>query len=287
MAPTDNGGDPNKADIAGPFDISKINYIRLFWTGMENCGKDWVIKIDNFRMTDAQAEADRLKAEFEAKVLEENAGLIANMEALKTVYEGELNAENFASAKAKYSNTKAAFEKLSAEAQDVLKAKGYYQHISKAKKAIEDYEEVQQILKDNAKLIADLEALAAYKDASAFTADNYEAAKAAIEAARAAVDALTKTQKDALATYIAHLTAAEAAMPATKPEAPKTECTEHVDADKNGKCDNCDATVEIEGEGGGNNTTDDGCKSALTIGALATMILAGAWVTIAARKKED
>jgi tetratricopeptide (TPR) repeat protein len=248
--------------------------------------QDWIIKFDNFRMTDAQKRIEEEKAKFEQQVLEENAGLIANIEALKTVYEGELNAENFASAKAKYSNTKAAFEKLSAEAQEVLKAKGYYQHISKAKKAIEDYEEVQQILKDNAKLIADLEALAAYKDASAFTADNYEAAKAAIEAARAAVDALTKTQKDALATYIAHLTAAETAIPATKPEAPKTECTEHVDADKNGKCDNCDATVEVEGDDG-DDTTDGGCKSALTIGALATMILAGAWVTIAARKKED
>jgi tetratricopeptide (TPR) repeat protein len=251
--------------------------------------QEWIIKFDNFRMTDRQAEADRIAAEFEAKVLEENAGLIANMEALKTVYEGELNADNFASAKAKYSNTKAAFEKLSAEAQEVLKAKGYYQHISKAKKAIEDYEEVQQILKDNAKLIADLEALAAYKDASAFTADNYEAAKAAIEAARAAVDALTKTQKDALATYIAHLTAAEDALPAEPPKGPA--CTEHVDADKNGKCDNCDATVEVEGDNDNDNdsddTTDGGCNSALTIGALATMILAGAWVTIAARKKED
>ncbi len=272
----------------GAFEINNINYIRIFWSGMTNpTDQDWIIKFDNFRMTDAQKAIADAQAKFEQQVLEENAGLIANMEALKTVYEGELNAENFASAKAKYSNTKAAFEKLSAEAQEVLKSKGYYQHISKAKKAIEDYEEVQQILKDNAKLIADLEALVAYKDAAAFTNENYDAAKAAIEAARAAVDALTKTQKDALATYIAHLTAAEAAMPATKPEAPKTECTEHVDADKNGKCDNCDADVEVEGEGGGNNTTDDGCKSALTIGALATMILAGAWVTIAARKKED
>ena len=281
----------------GPFTLANIDYIRFFWTDMTDCGEDLIMKLDNFRMTDAKAQADKAAAEFEAKVLEDNAGLIANMEALKTVYEGELNADNFASAKAKYSNTKAAFEKLSAEAQEILKAKGYYQHISKAKKAIEDYEEVQQILKDNAKLIADLEALVAYKDASAFTNENYDAAKAAIEAARAAVDALTKTQKDALATYIAHLTAAEDAMPDTKP--PKAPCTEHVDADKDGKCDECGAEVTVEPtdcehvDADGDKKCDKcgedmgGCKSALTIGALATMILAGAWVTIAARKKED
>ena len=51
-------------------------------------------------------------------------------------------------------------------------------------------------------------------------------------------------------------------------------CKDHVDADGDKKCDKC-------GEDMG------GCKSALTIGAIATMILAGAWVTIAARKKED
>jgi hypothetical protein len=141
----------------GAFEINNINYIRIFWSGMTNpTDQEWIIKFDNFRMTDAQKQIEDARIEFENRVIEENAGLIANMEALKTVYEGELNAENFASAKAKYSNTKAAFEKLSAEAQEVLKAKGYYQHISKAKKAIEDYEEVQQILKDNAKLIADL-----------------------------------------------------------------------------------------------------------------------------------
>ena len=31
-------------------------------------------------------------------------------------------------------------------------------------------------------------------------------------------------------------------------------CTEHVDADANGKCDNCDAAVEPEGNGGDQGT---------------------------------
>ena len=78
-----------------------------------------------------------------------------------------------------------------------------------------------------------------------------------------------------------------------------TECTEHTDADSNRKCDNCGADVQTQTPGGdetpgGNDQTgadepkeEGGCKSALTIGALATMILAGAWITIAARKKEN
>ena len=270
----------------GNFELNNINYIRIFWSGMSNpTDQEWIIKFDNFRMTDRQAAEAKAYEEFVISVLEANKGLIANLEDLKSIYEGEITADNYKSASAKYSAAKSAFDKLDEASQNVLKEKGYYVHISKAKKAIEDYEEAQQILKDNAQLIADLEALVAYKDASAFTFDNYDAAKAAIEAARAAVDALTKSVKDALATYIAHLTAAEAALPAEKPA-----CTDHVDADKNGKCDKCDADVEVDdntGDNTGDDTTDGGCKSALTIGAVATMILAGAWVTIAARKKED
>ncbi len=39
----------------GPFDISHINYLRIFWTGMTDCGQDWILKFDNFVLTDRQA----------------------------------------------------------------------------------------------------------------------------------------------------------------------------------------------------------------------------------------
>lgn len=38
----------------GPFDISHINYLRIFWTGMTDCGQDWVLKFDNFVLTDRE-----------------------------------------------------------------------------------------------------------------------------------------------------------------------------------------------------------------------------------------
>ena len=111
-----------------------------------------------------------------------------------------------------------------------------------------------------------LKALEAYANASAFTAENYDAAKKQIQDARKAYEDLVRSDKKFLEDngFLAYLTAAEKAMPAEKPAAPTT---------------------------GDDTTTDDGkqggCQSSLTIGAVATMILAGAWVTIAARKKED
>jgi len=39
----------------GPFDISHINYLRIYWTDMTDCGEDWVLKFDNFVLTDRQA----------------------------------------------------------------------------------------------------------------------------------------------------------------------------------------------------------------------------------------
>ena len=233
----------------GPFDISKINYIRLFWTGMTDCGQDWIMKLDNFRMTDAVAKADADRVAFENKVLEENAGLIANIEALKNIT--EVNAENYSSVKDRVNSAKTAFEALSQDAQDVLVAKGYKRPITDAQKKLDAYKAIKDVLDANADLIAELEALAAYADAASITKDNYDTVKAAVEAAQAKVDALDADTKEVLADYIANIATAKAAVDAYVPPVEK------------------------------------GCGGVLTVGAVATMVLAGAWVTIAARKKED
>ena len=285
----------------GPFTVANIDYIRFFWTDMTDCGEDLIMKLDNFRMTDRAAQQEIIHQQFVEATLEKYAGLIKNINALKPIAEGGIADEaTFKSVKAQYSAAKEAFDNATAEEQEVLSE--YKSTLSKTKAKIDAYQEKLDILAENATLIADLQALDAYKNASAFTAENYEAAKAAIEAARAAVDALARKAREVLEDYIAILEAAEKALPA---EPPKPPCTEHVDADNNGKCDNCDADVEKKPDDGeqkpddGEQKPDDGeqkpgddeegggCASALTIGAIATMILAGAWVTIASRKKED
>ena len=274
----------------GPFDISAINFIRFYWVYPEDCDQDWIMKLDNFRLTDAVAQEEAKKEEEAQKILEKLADFLAEIDALQSVADATVTADNYDALKAQYEAVRTKYAELPEEEQNVLSDKGYAVKLANAKQPLDKYEEFlakKEALKD---IIASMEALATYKDAAAFTNENYDAAKKQIEDVRKAYEDLVRSDKKFLEDngYLAHLTAAEAAMPATKPEAPKTECTEHVDADKNGKCDNCDATVEVEGEDDGDNdTTDEGCKSALTIGALATMILAGAWVTIAARKKAD
>ena len=250
-----NPDDESKGHLVGSCDFSKINYIRIYWVNMKNCGQDWIFKLDHFRITNAQAHEKAQWEKFAEETKQAYADLIVDLESLKEIYEGEITADNFAAAQTKYQSLRAEFDDLTEDVKQVLAI--YEQNLIKTKRALGNYKETQEILTDKAALIADLEALKAYKEASAFTNANYDDAKAAIEAAREGVDDLTKTEKEVLKDYIAHLTAAEAAIPAEKPAAPVVE-------DNKG-----------------------GCKGALTIGAVATMMLAGAWVAMAARKKED
>jgi hypothetical protein len=39
----------------GPFDISHIDYLRIYWMDVTDCGEDWILKFDNFVLTDRQA----------------------------------------------------------------------------------------------------------------------------------------------------------------------------------------------------------------------------------------
>ena len=273
----------------GPFDISAINFVRFYWVYPKDCDQDWILKLDNFRLTDAAAQEEAKKEEEAQKILEKLADLLAEIDALQSVADATVTADNYDALKAQYEAVRTKYAALPEEEQSVLSDKGYAVKLANAKQPLDKYEEFlakKEALKD---IIASMEALAAYKDAAAFTNENYDAVKKQIEDVRKAYEDLVRSDKKFLEDngYLAHLTAAEAALPETKPEKPVVpptddECTEHVDADGDKKCDTCGADIETSGQ-----PQDDGCKSALTIGALATMILAGAWVTIAARKKED
>jgi hypothetical protein len=235
----------------GAFKIENIDYIRIFWSGMTNpTDQDWIIKLDNFRMTDAVKQAADADAAYIEKVLKDTEALRADIDALKNI--AEITAENVTSAKAKLGNVKAAFAALEEKAQTVLTSKGYKKTMNDFQKLIDAYDEAVAELEAHADLIAELEALAAYKEAASITAENVDTVKAAIAAAQAKVDALDDDAKALLADYIANIAAAQASVDAYVPAPAKKSC-------------------------GG----------VLTVGAVATMVLAGAWVAIAARKKED
>ena len=227
----------------GPFDISAVNFIRFYWVYPKDCDQDWILKLDNIRLTDAAAQEEAKKEEEAQKILEKYADLLTAIDALESIANVTVNAENYETVKAQYDAVKAQYDALTEDEQTVLSDKGYTRKITDAFKPIEKYEELLAKAESLKDIIAALEALEAYKDASAFTHENYDAAKKQIGDARKAYEALVRSDKKFLEDngYLAHLVAAEAALPAEAPEAP---CTEHVDADNNGKCDNSNAGYE-------------------------------------------
>ena len=287
---------------AGAFDISKVNFIRFYWVYPPACDQDWIIKLDNFRLTDKVAQEEAEKEKDAQVILNKLADFLAEIDALKSIADSTLTAETYEAAKAQYDAVKAKYDALPENEQTVLSDNGYARKMSDALKPITKYEEALEKMAALKDIIDALTALEAYANAEAFTYENYDSAKTQIEEARKAYEALVRSDKKFLEDngFLAYLTAAEAAMPAKKPEAPSTDVpgtdepgtdvpgTDEPSVDEPGTdepgtdepgTDNTDKPTEEPKEEGG-------CKSALTIGAVATMILAGAWVTIAARKKE-
>jgi hypothetical protein len=251
---------------AGPFDISAVNFIRIYWVHPQKCDQDWILKFDNIRLTDAQKQLEAEEDKKAQEILAKYPEVLEKIDALKDIT--AVTDENYADVKAQYDEAKAAFDAIPAEDQTVVAGKGYSEKLMAASKLITEYEEDVATLEANKALIDSMKALDVYKDASAFTAENYAEAKAAIEAVRTAYDALPRATRNLLKDkgYLAYLEAAETAMPAEAPAGTTDPGTTDPGTTDPGK---------------------KGCGSALTIGAAATMILAGAWVAMAARKKED
>ena len=132
---------------------------------------------------EAQKIADEEEAKKEQEILAKYIEVIAKIDALKDIT--SVTAENYAAAKAQYDEAKAAFDAIPAEDRTVVAENGYSEKLVAANKLITDYEEDVAALEANKDLIEAMKALDAYKEASAFTAENYAEAKAAIEAARA------------------------------------------------------------------------------------------------------
>ena len=292
----------------GPFDPAKVNFMRIFWVAASmpaDSAERFTIKFDNFRLTAAgKIAADKLakeKAEFDSKY----ADLVTAIKALDAYKSAsKITAENYEAAKAEIQGVRTQFDALSENDQRIADEAGYLNYLTKAEKSLAGYEEdlaeAAEALEKNKDLVDKINGLT-----TSITNDNYEAQKKAAEEARAAYDKLTRTVKGYFedAGLTEKLEAAEAAIEAFDPTKPPvtTEC-EHADADADGKCDKCgkdmgstpppstECTEHADADGDKKcdkcGADMGGCKSALTIGAVAMMVLAGAWVTIAARKKD-
>ena len=294
----------------GDFDRSHIDFMRIFWVGAtmpDDSLERFTMKIDNIRLTDAEA-MEEIQDQIDRENFEkEHADLVEELRALDDYRVSKnITKDNYETAKAQIEAARANFDKLSEEDQKIADTAGFLGYLEKAEKSLSTYEKAAaEKAEKMAQHQALIDAINALTDQ--ITDANYETMKAAAEAARALYDDLSRSikkyfEEDGLT---AKLDAVEIAIATFTPGGvTPPECTEHVDADNNGKCDNCDADVEKKPDDGeqkpddGEQKPDDGeqkpgddeegggCGSALTIGAIATMILAGAWVTIAARKKD-
>ena len=258
-----------------PWDITAINFMRVFWVSstMPADSEKYTIKFDNFRLTDAQKQAEEQKKADKEAFDANHADLVAALKALGSYNTAStITAENYEAVKAEIAAVKAKVEALTEAEQKIAKDAGYIKYMEKAEDTVKKYEkkleEIEEDLAENKELVDLINALV-----TEITAENYEAAKAAAEDARAKFDALDRSVKNNLTTagVTAKLEAAEAAVAAFTPS-----------GNQGGG-----------NQGGGNQggTTDPGkkpgCGGVLTVGAVATMVLAGAWVTLAARKRED
>jgi hypothetical protein len=115
------------------------------------------------------------------------------------------------------------------------------------------------------------------KDKSDINADNLATVKANVAAALALYNALGEEEKS--------LVSDEGGFKILKTAERSLEKYEKENPPKEEKPDE----TPDQGEDEGNTETpkEGGCGGVLTVGAVATMVLAGAWVTIAARKKND
>ena len=264
-----------------PFDIEAINFIRIFWVAatMPADSDKYTIKFDNFRLTDAQKVAEDKLAADKAAFNANHADLVAELKALNDYSSSSsITEENYEAVKAQIAAVKAKVEALTEAEQQIAKDAGYIKYMEKAESSVGKYEDklddIAEALETNKALVDAINALV-----TEITADNYETVKAAVEAARTQYDALARSVKNIFTDkgLTEKLEAAEAAVEAFKTD-DKTEC-EHADADGDNKCDKCGADM--------GTTTKPGCFGVLSMGAVATMVLAGAWVTMAARKRED
>jgi hypothetical protein len=273
--------DMNDSDTTGvtPFDITKINFLRIFWVAasMPADSEKYTMKIDNIRLTDAQAEAARQNQKDKEAFDANYADLVAALKALGNYNtSSSVTKDNYEAVKAEIAAVKAQLAALSEKDQKIAEEVGYLNYMEKAENSVGKYEKElekkAQAMEENKALVDAINALV-----TEITDANYETVKAAVEAARADYDKLSRTHKNYFTEdgLTAKLEAAEAAVKAYTPGG------------------NQGGNQGGNNQGGNNQGGDNqggekkGCGSALTIGAVATMVLAGAWVTIAARKRED
>ena len=126
--------DAKKTNINGsaPFDISKVNFLRIYWMEGQATRNDLVVKFDNFRLTKGDSE----KEDAEAAVVQE---LIAQAKALKEKKDA-ITAANYEEFKAQLSAAKALYATLSTQGKANADSSAVSTLLTSAENALSAYE---------------------------------------------------------------------------------------------------------------------------------------------------
>ncbi|MBE6661349.1 MAG: hypothetical protein E7605_08120 [Ruminococcaceae bacterium] len=197
------------AKCGGELDISRINYLRFYIVGLQDVNEDYVIKLDNFRMTDAFVVD---KTEFEKN----HADLIVTLEKL-SAYEDVLSitADNFSYVSEQVRYTGSQVDSLTENERTIASSMGILSHLTKAETALNTYRDILMLRESLLNSIDDLA-----KKYAVITENNYEAALIDIPYARDQYQSLSQRDRQVIANagYLAKLEAAEAVLDAYVPE---------------------------------------------------------------------
>ncbi len=262
-------------------DWTRVNFMRIYWSmsaDYQSADKDITLKMDNVRLTtrqkDKQDEANKIILEWKTNN-PEAVKLFEALDAYKS--ESKINAENLETAKAAVKAAEDAYNAMDDAGKEAVALLKYDKALEKAQKAVADYEKAQEDIKNTIEANKALcDAIDALTNAIANLTDaTIDQAKADYAAVKAQWDALDRSVKEILldAGYYKKLQNADEAIATYVPGTGNTPGTGD--------------TPGTDTPGTGDTTEPGGCKSVLTIGATAMMVLAGAWVAFTARKKED
>ncbi len=253
----------------GTFDPKNFNCFTIVrHSGVTLTGEEpFIISVANVKFTKGGLTQEEIDAAVKAEFEETHSDLIAKVAELHAYQSSsDITKDNYEQVKAKIASAQEMVDLLNEEEKAIWDRYDYGKDLKNAALAVEKYEEKQESiaasLESHKELVATINGFP-----TTLNKDNYEKTKEDVEAARKTYDNLARTPREDLeiAGILAKLEAAE-------------------------KLVNDYVPTEEPGDNTGEPTDQkpaSGCASALSIGAGAMLLLAGAWVGVNARKKEN
>ncbi|MBR0442965.1 MAG: hypothetical protein IIX15_01360 [Clostridia bacterium] len=118
---------------AGDFDLSSVNFLRLYWVGMPAVSSLRVLKLDYFRLTDAQKQA-------RAQMMTELNAVIGQIEQISEFMEQGIDESNFKTLARLTTNSRQACKQMTQKQLALISELGLLSDLSEAEETVAAYE---------------------------------------------------------------------------------------------------------------------------------------------------